>query len=278
MFFIDETVIGIHGRLRDTSCYHHYGNNTWHIEVDAMKFKILAFISIVAMSVIGSANAETWECTIDGATQKVILTQESDPAFSDDEFVKGTVTGPYGKKHKAEVSIDGFDRRWDYHTVDKTHEYTIFMDPNGQAGFIDFTGAEKGESRDSSYTLVCKNRKVAEEQRRKEEEFRARMLAEENQRRLNTQREAYILAIRQKVERNWKRPVGSGEMPVCEVLVEQGPGGIILDVSFGSCDGSTATYRASIEGAVYQSEPLPAPGDPELFERELKFSFNPRLQ
>ena len=39
-----------------------------------MKFKILAFITIVAISVIGSANAETWECTIVGATQKVTLT------------------------------------------------------------------------------------------------------------------------------------------------------------------------------------------------------------
>ena len=35
-------------------------------------------------------------------------------------------------------------------------------------------------------------------------------------------------------------------MPICEVLVLQGDGGIILDVNFGACDDSPATYRASI--------------------------------
>jgi colicin import membrane protein len=104
------------------------------------------------------------------------------------------------------------------------------------------------------------------------------MVAEENQRRLNSLREAYILAIRQKVERNWIKPAGSGKMPVCEVHVVQGPGGIILGVDFGDCGGSTATYRASIENAVYKAEPLPKPEDPELFERELNFFFNPSIQ
>ena len=67
-------------------------------------------------------------------------------------------------------------------------------------------------------------------------------------------------------------------MPVCEVRVLQGPGGIILDVTFGACGGSTALYRASIEKAVYNAEPLPKPGDDALFERELKFLFNPAEQ
>ncbi len=65
-------------------------------------------------------------------------------------------------------------------------------------------------------------------------------------------------------------------MPDCEVRVIQGPGGIILDVTIGRCGGGTATYRASIENAVYKAEPLPRPGDPALFERELIILFNPR--
>ena len=101
------------------------------------------------------------------------------------------------------------------------------------------------------------------------------MVAEERQQKLNTLREAYILAIRQKVERNWIKPAGSGKMPICEVRVMQLPGGIISDVKFGACDGSTATYRASIENAVYNAEPLAKPGDPELFERELNIFFKP---
>jgi colicin import membrane protein len=122
-------------------------------------------------------------------------------------------------------------------------------------------------------------RRLEEEKRRRaEQELKARMLAEENQQKLNSLREAYILAIRQKVERNWIKPAGSGKMSVCEVHVVQGPGGIILDVDFGACGGSTATYRASIENAVYKAEPLPKPGDPKLFERELNFFFNPSVQ
>jgi len=104
------------------------------------------------------------------------------------------------------------------------------------------------------------------------------MVAEERQQKLNSLREAYILAIRQKVERNWIKPAGSGKMPICEVHVVQLPGGIITKVDFGACAGSTTTYRASIENAVYKAEPLPKPEDPELFERELNFFFNPSVQ
>jgi len=64
-------------------------------------------------------------------------------------------------------------------------------------------------------------------------------------------------------------------MPECELRVLQGPGGIILDVSFGKCTGGSPTYRKSIENAVYKAEPLPKPGDPSLFERELNILFNP---
>ena len=71
------------------------------------------------------------------------MTQESDPALSDEDYVKGTVTGPYGKKHKAAVSIDGFERRWDYTTKDETRKYAIFMGPNGRGAFVNFTDVKK---------------------------------------------------------------------------------------------------------------------------------------
>ena len=179
-----------------------------------------------------------------------------------------------GKKHKANVSIDGFDRRWDYTTKDESREYAVIMDPNGQAGFINFTGAEIGDSRESRYMLECKEPKAEEEQQRKEADLKTNLQSMENQRRLNTLREAYMLAIQQKVERNWRKPSGDLNMPICEVHVVQGPGGIILDVSFGACRGSSARYRASIEKAVYKAEPLPKPVAPALFEQELTFMFN----
>ena len=118
-------------------------------------------------------------------------------------------------------------------------------------------------------------RLAEEEQRRKEADLKAKLLAEENQRRLSSLQQDYILAIKQKVERHWLKPLGSGKMPLCEVQVIQGPGGIVLDVTFGACPGSTAGYRKSIENAVLKADPLPEPGDPALFERDLKFLFNP---
>jgi colicin import membrane protein len=118
-------------------------------------------------------------------------------------------------------------------------------------------------------------RLAEEEQRRKEADLKAKLLAEENQRRLSSLQQDYIQKIRQRVERNWLKPPGSGKMPVCEVHVIQGPGGIVLDVTFGACPGSTAAYRKSIEHAVLKADPLPAPEDPALFDRELKFLFKP---
>jgi len=118
-----------------------------------------------------------------------------------------------------------------------------------------------------------KRRLAEEEQKRRQQELAANLKAEESQRRLNSLREKYILAIKQKIERNWRRPPGITEMPDCEIRVTQGPGGIILGVSFGSCQGGDKTYRSSIENAVYKADPLPKPDDPSLFDREIIFVF-----
>ena len=67
-------------------------------------------------------------------------------------------------------------------------------------------------------------------------------------------------------------------MPICKVHVVQAPDGSILDVDINACAGSTAIYRTSIEKAVEKASPLPTPGDPELFERELMINFNPDEQ
>ena len=81
--------------------------------------------------------------------------------------------------------------------------------------------------------------------------------------------------IKNKIERNWRQPVNAGNMPGCEVNVIQGPGGIILDVTFGNCPG-TREYRLSVESAVLKSDPLPEPEDPALFDRNLAIKFEPR--
>ena len=130
------------------------------------------------------------------------------------------------------------------------------------------------EKRRAEEARIAEEKRKAEEARRAQEELKARLQAEENQRRLASLRDIYIAAIRGKIERNWLKPAGSEKMPDCEVNVQQGPGGIILGVSFGDC-GATQIYRDSIENAVRRADPLPTPEDPALFQREITLIFKP---
>jgi len=113
------------------------------------------------------------------------------------------------------------------------------------------------------------------EQRRKEAELKAQIAAEERQRDLDNKRNKYYSLIREKISRNWRQPANAGNKPLCEVQVIQGPGGVILDVTFGNCPG-TREYRLSVEAAVLKSDPLPKPEDPALFERNIVLKFKPK--
>ncbi len=134
---------------------------------------------------------------------------------------------------------------------------------------------KKAEAEKKRKAEEAARRKAEEEQRRKEAELQARLAAEERQRELDLMRNAYYAKIRDKISRNWRQPPNAGDKPECEVHVVQGPGGIILDVSFGRCPG-TREYRLSVEQAVRKSDPLPKPDDPELFERDILIKFKPR--
>jgi colicin import membrane protein len=84
----------------------------------------------------------------------------------------------------------------------------------------------------------------------------------------------YIAAISSRVNRNWVRPASAIPGIECDVHVTQIPGGEIINVRVGSCNGDAAVVR-SIEAAVYRASPLPPPPDPSLFERNLRFRFKP---
>lgn len=86
---------------------------------------------------------------------------------------------------------------------------------------------------------------------------------------------AYMFAIQQKVERNWVRPANAEVGLECIVNVRQLPGGEVVDVSIGRCNGDQ-TVKRSIESAVYKSSPLPAPRDPRVFDRSLTLIFKPK--
>jgi len=75
------------------------------------------------------------------------------------------------------------------------------------------------------------------------------------------------------VQRNWLRPSGSVGS-YCRVLIHQIPGGEVVNVRLTECDGDAA-FQRSVESAVRKASPLPAPPEPELFEREIEFIFEP---
>ena len=135
---------------------------------------------------------------------------------------------------------------------------------------------------------LAAKRKLEEENRRKEEaaelqrkmadeermEAEARQAKEKNAK-LQSLRSQYVRLIEQKVERNWLRPTTSTSVMSCEVIVTQTPLGDVIDVSLGECVNDLA-FQRSIERAVRKASPLPSPPSPEVFDREIHFTFKPR--
>ena len=84
----------------------------------------------------------------------------------------------------------------------------------------------------------------------------------------------YIAQIQARIQRAWIRPPSAREGLRCIVNVTQVPGGEVVDVKIGECNGDDVV-RQSIEAAVYRASPLPEPSDPTLFERDLRLEFKP---
>lgn len=84
----------------------------------------------------------------------------------------------------------------------------------------------------------------------------------------------YQYALQQKIERNWVQPASAQPGLSCTVSVRQLAGGEVVSVVIESCNGDDAVRR-SVEAAVHRASPLPEPEDPSLFERNLRFIFEP---
>jgi len=97
------------------------------------------------------------------------------------------------------------------------------------------------------------------------------------QRQLNTMLSQYIGAISNKIQSRWRKPaVMKNQNVYCIVYVEQALGGYIQTVDVRKCIGGDEQLRKSVEEAVWKSDPLPSPPDAELFQRELKITFEPK--
>lgn len=133
---------------------------------------------------------------------------------------------------------------------------------------------------------IQRRQREAEERRRADAERRSQELRENDLQRQLAEEEGrnsaanagllnqYIALLQQRVVRNWNRPPSARSGIECKVTVNQAPGGTVLSVTIGECNGDAAV-RQSIESAVYRSSPLPPPPDQRLFERTLIFWFKP---
>lgn len=111
-----------------------------------------------------------------------------------------------------------------------------------------------------------------------EADLRARLAAEEQRTSAAArgQRNEYVRMIQTHVERSWFEPPGTAAGVRCVVNVQQIPGGEVVGMRFGTCNGGAA-FRQSIENAIKNASPLPPPPDPAQFEREVQLVFTPQV-
>lgn len=140
------------------------------------------------------------------------------------------------------------------------------------------------EARRKAEAEEAKRKAEAEAAAAREAKLRTEREAE-LQRRLAAEEEAAALArsgvmdeyralLIQTIERSWIRPASARPGLECTLYVTQAPGGTVVDVKLGPCNGDQAV-RESITNAVYRASPLPAPRDQRIFERRLEIVFKP---
>ncbi len=88
---------------------------------------------------------------------------------------------------------------------------------------------------------------------------------------------AYVYAIQQRIMSRWVQPPTATAGIECIVNIRQLPGGEVVSVKIGRCNGDEAVQR-SIEAAVRAGSPLPSPKDPSVFSRDIQLEFRPTAE
>jgi len=139
----------------------------------------------------------------------------------------------------------------------------------------------------------AEKKKKAEAERKRKEQERAAQEARERALQEQLEQEAQAMnaaarraqermmigyrdAIRQDVERAWRKPPNATPDMSCVVSVRQIPGGEVADARIVSCNTNDQGFQQSVVAAVHRASPLPVPPDPALFQREIEFTFSPR--
>jgi colicin import membrane protein len=120
-------------------------------------------------------------------------------------------------------------------------------------------------------------RRETEEQQAREVELKRQLAAEEEEAAALAASgvlDQYRAELENAIERNWIRPPSAQPGLECTLHVTQAPGGTVLDVKLGGCNGDAAV-RESIVNAVFRASPLPPPKDPRAFDRRLEIVFRP---
>lgn len=139
--------------------------------------------------------------------------------------------------------------------------------------------AKAEEKRLADEKLKAEEKRKAEEARlraQREAELQHSLAAEEHvmAARSNGQLASWQAQIQARIQRAWLRPPSARAGINCIVYVTQVPGGEVVNVRLGECNGDAAV-RESIQAAAFRASPLPPPPDPALFERNLEIQFKP---
>ncbi len=106
------------------------------------------------------------------------------------------------------------------------------------------------------------------------EEAKRRQAAKEKE--MQSLRETYISSIAASVKDNWRTAAKVSDEAQCVLSITQTPKGMISGVKVEQCNKfANEQFQKDAVKAVYRAEPLPAPPVKELFERNIKFIFNP---
>jgi len=146
----------------------------------------------------------------------------------------------------------------------------------------------KERARQAEQVRLAEAKRRSEEQRKEQETQQAKETAEvqedlqrglAEEQRVMAERNGSVMAnwtqqITARIQHAWIRPPTAREGLDCTLYVTQVPGGQIVNVKLGECNGDDAV-RQSIQDAAYRASPLPPPPDPALFERNLVVEFKP---
>jgi colicin import membrane protein len=138
---------------------------------------------------------------------------------------------------------------------------------------------QEEEKRKEEAKRVAEEKRKAEEARvraQSETELQHSLAAEEHvmAARSNGQLASWEAQIQARIQRAWLKPPSARTGIECMVYVTQVPGGEVVNVRLGECNGDSAV-RESIQAAAFRASPLPPPPDPALFERNLEIQFKP---